>query len=63
MASLDPPVALVDLELPEFGEPKVEPVVPATTYAARAEAALTRAWSHGFDALLVYGDREHMARR
>ncbi len=61
MASLDPPVALVDLDLPEFGEPDVEPVVPPATYAARAEMALARAHARGLDALLVYGDREHMA--
>ena len=61
MPLLDPPVDLVEIDLPEFGEPIVEPVVPAATYAARVEAALARAHADGLDALVVYGDREHMA--
>src|SRR6266404_3614671 len=48
-------VRLAAIELPDFGTPTVEPVIPAEVYAARRAAAC------GFDAILVYGDREHSA--
>lgn len=54
-------VRLIETELPIFGEPTVQPEVPATTYAARMQAALARAKAAGMDALVVYGDREHSA--
>lgn len=56
------PVAAVELKkiaLPEFGEPKVMPVVPYATYEARIEALIEG--GKGFDAFVVYGDREHSA--
>lgn len=52
---------LITATLPDFGEPDVQPAIPAATYAARQEAAMTRARQAGFDALAVYGDREHAA--
>jgi hypothetical protein len=58
---LSPDIHLIEASLPEFGEPTVEPVIPASTYAARVAAALARASAHGLDALVVYGDREHAA--
>lgn len=58
---LDPPVALAEVDLPEFGEPSVQPVIPAVTYEARRAEALRRAQAMGLDALVVYGDREHAA--
>ena len=61
MPTLDPPVDLIEIDLPDFGEPKLEPLVSAKTYAARVDAALARAKAAGLDALVVYGDREHMA--
>lgn len=61
MAALNPPVRLVDLDLPNFGEPTVEPLIPTDTYRRRVEAALDRARGRGLDALVVYGDREHTA--
>ncbi|MDR3373499.1 MAG: hypothetical protein P4L98_07205 [Ancalomicrobiaceae bacterium] len=61
MSGLNPAVAVVALQLPDFGEPTVEPVIPAATYEARIETALKRAAARGFDALVVYGDREHSA--
>lgn len=54
-------IRLIETELPEFGEPTVQPEVPAATYAARMQAALARAKAAGMDALVVYGDREHSA--
>ena len=54
-------VRLIETELPIFGEPTVQPEVPASTYAARLQAALARARAAGMDALVVYGDREHSA--
>ena len=53
-------VELAELKLPEFGLPTVQPVIPAATYQARIAAALERA-QFSYDALLVYGDREHAA--
>lgn len=61
MPSLDPPVELVEVDLPEFGEPTVEPAIPAEVHAERVAAALARAGERGLDALVVYGDREHWA--
>ena len=54
-------VELAELALPEFGLPTVQPVIPLETYEARIEAAMTRAEAASYDALLVYGDREHFA--
>ena len=52
---------LIDATLPEFGEPTVQPDIPGSVYRARSVAALERATARGFDALVVYGDREHAA--
>ncbi|MDE2854938.1 MAG: hypothetical protein OXN88_12260 [Chloroflexota bacterium] len=54
-------VELTELSLPEFGLPAVQPLIPAETYQARIEAAMACAADAGYDALLVYGDREHFA--
>jgi len=55
------PARLVPTKIPEFGDPTVEPQVPAATFAKRQEAAADRAAQAGLDALVVYGDREHAA--
>ena len=52
---------LIDVDLPEFGEPRVQPAIPPATYEARVAAALQRAGAAGFGALAVYGDRVHAA--
>jgi hypothetical protein len=52
---------LAELDLPEFGLPTVEPVIPADTYRQRIAQLLTRAHRAGYDALVIYGDREHSA--
>ncbi len=56
-----PSPALIEVELPAFGEPTVQPAIPGTTYQARVAEALRRAMAAGFDALAVDGDREHAA--
>ncbi len=54
-------VALREVELPDFGEPTVEPSIPRAVYEARIARALERARERGLDHLVVYGDREHSA--
>ena len=54
-------VELAEIALPEFGLPGIEPSIPASTYEARVAAARTRVAEEGYNALLVYGDREHFA--
>ena len=54
-------VELRQVNLPEFGEPTVMPVIPRGTYEARIERALALAKRAELDALVVYGDREHAA--
>ncbi len=46
---------------PEFGLPKMEPVILAAEYQQRIEAARSRLASSRLDTLVVYGDREHFA--
>ena len=54
-------IELAALKLPDFGLPTIQPAIPLATYQARIEAALARAAAAGYDALIVYGDREHFA--
>lgn len=54
-------VELSPLRLPQFGAPTLQPEIPAATYESRIAAALDRAADAGYDALIVYGDREHAA--
>ncbi|MBA1144586.1 aminopeptidase P family N-terminal domain-containing protein [Mesorhizobium neociceri] len=54
-------VALKTVDLPEFGEPTVMPLLQRRTYEARIEALLACGASAGLDAFAVYGDREHTA--
>jgi hypothetical protein len=54
-------VSLKTVSLPEFGEPTVMPLVSRTTYEARIDTLLARGAKSGFDAFVVYGDREHAA--
>jgi len=54
-------VELAEIALPEFGLPVIEPIIPATTYEARVSAARQRAAESGYDALIIYADREHFA--
>lgn len=52
---------LAEIDLPDFGEPTVQPEIPRAIYEARVAAALARARDEGLDALVVYADREHTA--
>ena len=52
---------LTDIELPDFGAPVTEPVLDRAIYAARLERLGRRMAELGLDALVIYGDREHMA--
>jgi hypothetical protein len=54
-------VQLEQIELPDFGEPTVQPEIPPEIYLLRVQAALARAQAHQLEALVVYGDREHSA--
>ncbi len=49
-------ISLKTVTLPNFGESPDRPVIPASTYDARVEAAYVSA---GCDWLAVYADREH----
>ncbi len=40
-------VALAELDLPAFGEPGIEPTIPAAAYAQRMAQAMERAAEHG----------------
>ena len=56
-----PEPVLIETDLPDFGEPTVQPMIPKPTYQARVAAAMARAAAARHDALVVYGDREHTA--
>jgi hypothetical protein len=52
---------LVAVDLPEFGNPVAEPVLNNALYRARLERLRRRMAEAGFDAVVIYGDREHVA--
>lgn len=52
---------LKEVELPDFGEPTVEPTLGRAIYEARIGEARRRAQAAGFDVLVVVADREHSA--
>jgi hypothetical protein len=52
---------LAAIDLPDFGTPSDEPLIPAELYEARIDQVRTRAETVGYAALVVYGDREHFA--
>jgi Metallopeptidase family M24/Creatinase/Prolidase N-terminal domain len=56
-----PHVEYAEIALPDFGPPQVEPEIPVATYLARLRETRERIAYSGYDALLVYGDREHFA--
>ena len=49
------------VELPDFGMPVVEPELSADLYRERLSRLEVRMAKAGYDALIVYGDREHAA--
>lgn len=56
-----PKIEYAEIVLPDFGPPRTEPEIPVATYAARLRETRERIAYSGYDALLVYGDREHFA--
>ncbi|MGI8689921.1 MAG: aminopeptidase P family N-terminal domain-containing protein [Thermomicrobiales bacterium] len=56
-----PQIAYTEIALPNFGSPQTEPEIPVAVYEARLRETRERFAYSGYDALLVYGDREHVA--
>ena len=54
-------VELAPVELPAYELPSSLPSIPVSTYEARLAAAVAASAAAGFDALVVYADREHFA--
>ena len=54
-------VEVAELNLPEFGLPTIEPEIPVSLYEERISRARERATAAGYDALVIYADREHFA--
>ena len=52
---------LADIELPDFGMPTVEPLLPPSIFAERVERLRARMDERGYDRLVVWADREHSA--
>lgn len=52
---------LISIDLPDFGDPVSEPTLPAALYAARAKRLAQRMVASRLDAIVIYGDREHVA--
>jgi len=52
---------LAPVDLPDFGMPDAMPGIPASLYPARLSRLRDRAATRGYDALVVYADREHSA--
>lgn len=59
MQHLAPPVHLKEVHLPDFGTVEFEPAVSRETYNDRVTKLCEMAEAAGYDAILVYGDREH----
>lgn len=52
---------LTDIELPDFGEAVSEPTLGRAIYEARITRLRLAMRQHGLGAVVIYGDREHMA--
>lgn len=52
---------LREIELPDFGGPDVRPEIPDHRYVERLGRFRARLDTHGYDAAVVYADREHSA--
>jgi Creatinase/Prolidase N-terminal domain len=52
---------LTQVDLPDFGMPKTMPRLPPEHYAERVDRLRERAAERGYDAVVVYADREHSA--
>ncbi len=56
-----PHARLAPVTLPDFGDPVFEPTLPNSLYTARIARLRARAKEAGFDAVVIFGDREHVA--
>ncbi len=52
---------LAPIDLPDFGDPVLEPTLPRSVYDARIHRLKARMTEEGLDAVVIYGDREHVA--
>lgn len=52
---------LAQIDLPEFGLPTTEPIIPSEIYRQRLARLKDRAQSAGHEIMVIYGDREHFA--
>ncbi len=52
---------LATVTLPDFGDPIAEPQLTRATYESRLQRLRARMNAAGFSAIVIYGDREHMA--
>ena len=52
---------LETIDLPDFGLPDAMPQLPDQLYAERLARVRERIAEHGYDALVIYADREHSA--
>ncbi len=56
-----PTAQLVSVSLPDFGVPTVEPQLGRAIYDKRHKRLIKAMKKAGYDALVIYGDREHVA--
>ena len=54
-------VRLGKVDLPDFGDPIAEPLLSRSTYASRISRLRDAMAEHGLQAVVIYGDREHVA--
>ena len=54
-------VQLIEAQLPDFGVPETRPELPPGIYSDRLHRLSERCKDAGFDAMAIYGDREHFA--
>ena len=52
---------LAQIDLPNFGLPSIEPVIPPEIYRQRLTRLKERAQSAGHEVMIIYADREHFA--
>ncbi len=52
---------LTEVDLPDFGQPRATPEIPAERYADRLSRLRERMAARGLDRVVVYADREHSA--
>lgn len=52
---------MAGIDLPDFGRPAVEPLLPPTVFAERLARLRSAMGARGYDHLVVWADREHSA--